>query len=277
MAWQLGAPLWLWGAAVWLVLPNFLMAPVSEAACSGAVGDSATCSLNYRINEDFIGGTGDQSSVSTGGNYKSSPFTDDGGSTLGDNAVGNSSSTSYQVNSGFNTTAQPGLTFVINTGAVNLGVLTASAKATGTATFSAKNYTSYGYAVTAVGTAPTNSGHSLTSLPSDTASSVGNEQFGLNVVSNPSAGVGADPVQNPAGPPTFGYGEAGDGASGVYGINRPYTIPDQWRYVPGETVASAPRSSGETDYTMTFMANISSTTPGGTYAGNLTLICTGTY
>ena len=164
---------------------------------------------------------------------------------------------------------------MVDTTLVDLGTLSASVKATGTATFHAINYTSYGYAITIVGTAPTNAGHPLSPLATDTASIVGTEQFGVNTVLNTSAGVGADPVQTPSG--SFSYGVAGDGATGTYGTTRPYTVPDKWRFNSGETVASAPKSSGQTDYTMTFLANMSNTTPGGKYTGNITLVATGTY
>ncbi len=238
-----------------------------------ATGDSDLVSPSFRISESEVGGSGDFNSASS--HFSFAPGTDDGGSTLGDNFVGNSASGHYQTNAGFNTTAQPNLTFIINSGSVSLGALSTSAKTTGTATFSVKNYTSYGYIVQLVGTPPSNSGHPLTALTSDTASSVGNEQFGVNVVRNTSAAVGADPAQVPGS--SFSYGVAGDGSTGTYGTTRPYTISDKWRYNSGETIASAPKSSGETDYTLTFMANISTLTPGGQYSGNLTLVATGTY
>jgi hypothetical protein len=158
---------------------------------------------------------------------------------------------------------------------VNLGILTAAAKSTGTATFSVKDYTSYGYVVQIIGATPTSRGRALTALTTDTASSAGTEQFGVNTVLNTSAGVGADPVQFPSA--GFSYGVAGDGVSGTFGTTRPYTITDKWRYASGETVASGAKSSGETDYTMTFLANISALTPSGTYVGNISLVATGTY
>ncbi len=75
----------------------------------------------------------------------------------------------------------------------------------------------------------------------------------------------------------FSFGVAGDGTTGTFGTTRPYTISDKWRYNSGETIASSPKTSGETDYTITFLANISALTPGGAYAGNIILCATGTY
>ncbi len=234
---------------------------------------AVSSSTGYSINEDQIGGSGDFNSAST--TYSNAPSADDGGSSLGESAVGNSSSANYQTNSGFNTTAQPSLTFVVNTSNVNLGALSVGSKSTATATFNVKDYTSYGYIVQVIGPTPTYAGHSLTALTTDTASVAGTEQFGINTVLNTAAAVGANPVQVPDA--TFSFGVAGDGSTGTFGTTRPYTISDKWRYVSGETIASGQKSSGETDYTMTFLSNISTTTPSGTYSGGIALVATGTY
>lgn len=253
-----------------------MAAAVLVLAVSGvaqATTDPSMNSNSYSVTESEVGGIGDFGEQSS--NYSLVPSTDDGGATLGESAVGNSSSNSYSTNSGFNTTAQPGLTFVVNTASVNLGALSTSVATFGTATFDATDYTTYGYAVQIVGATPSMGSHHLTALTTDTASSAGTEQFGVNTVHNVSAGQGADPQQVPSS--VFGFGVAGDGTTGTYGTSRPYTISDKWRYVSGETVASAPKNSGDTHYTMTFLANISNLTPGGTYTGGLTLVATGTY
>ncbi|HEX3082168.1 MAG TPA: hypothetical protein VHQ86_02855 [Candidatus Saccharimonadia bacterium] len=234
-----------------------------------ALGDPSSNSTNYQVIEGEIGGNGQFNSNSL--NYNINPNVDDGGASLGESTVGNGGSTNYQTNSGFNTTAQPGLTMIVNTGAVNFGTVTLATKMTQTATFSVKNYTSYGYVVQIIGSSPTQGSHQLTALTTDTAYNATVEQFGLNSVLNTVTGVGANPVQNPSGPPTFGYGVAGDGSTNHY------VQSDKWRFNSGEIVASAPKSSGETDYTLTFMLNAITTTPGGSYQGNLSLVATGTY
>lgn len=235
-------------------------------------------SSNYGMNESEVGTVGDFSGASA--NYSMIPGVDDSGSTLGENAVGDSASASYQSSGGFNTTAQPGLTLVVNTSSVNFGTLSSGAATFRTATFDVTNYTSYGYVAQLVGTAPTYNGHQLAPLTTDTASSAGNEQFGVNTVNNPVAGSGADPAAPPNG--INSQGVAGDGITGTYGTTRPYTVPDKYRFVSGETIASAPKSSGATRYTMTLLANISTVntpvTPGSSgYVGNLQILVTGTY
>ena len=237
------------------------------------LADSTQQSTSYSINESQIGGIGDFNSQST--NYSFKPGVDDGGSTLGDSFVGNSSSTNYQSNAGFNTASSPTLSFAVTSSNVNLGVLSTGALSTGTATFNVKNYTSSGYVVQVVGTGLTMGGHALTPLTTDTASVPGTEQFGFNTVLNSVAGVGANPVQVPSS--SFSYGVSGDGTTGAFGSTRPYTISDKYRFVPSDIIASAPKSSGETDYTATFMANISNSTPGGTYQGNIVFVATGTF
>lgn len=251
-------------ASVWLIWPHWLLAAV----------DPRSASTNFSVVEGTLGATGDINATST--NFSQLGI-DDGGSTLGDIAVGNSASATFQTNSGTNTTNSPVLSMAVTSGSANLGTLAVGAKSTATATFRVKNYTSYGYSVTIIGTAPTNSGHALTALTTDTASnSTGTvEQFGLNTVLNTTAGVGADPIQVPGS--TFSYGVAGDGATGTYGTTRPYTISDKWRFNTGDIIASSPKSSGETDYTMTFLANIMPTTQGGMYTSAMTVVATGQY
>jgi len=234
-------------------------------------------SSNYSMLESELGGTGDFQSNSA--SYTNVPGTDDSGSTVGDNAVGNSSSASYQTNSGFNTTSQPGLALSVSSSQVNLGALSGASASTATATFDVANYTTNGYVIALSGTPPSNSGHALTALTTDASSANNTEQFGINLVlnhspANPVPGS-ADPQQVPGA--TFSYGVAGDGYSGTYGTTRPYTIDGQYRYNNGETVASAPKSSGDTRYTITFMANMSPSTPGGLYTGSFSIIATGTY
>jgi hypothetical protein len=235
--------------------------------------DATQLSPSYSINESQIGGIGDFNSSSS--NYSFKPGVADGGSTLGDSFIGNSSSTNFQTNSGYNTASSPTLSFSVTSSTVNFGTLSTAFVQTGTATFNVKNYTSSGYVVTVIGNGLVSGGHTLNRLATDTASIAGTEQFGLNTVSNPVASIGANPVQIPSA--SFAYGVSGDGLTGIFGTTRPYTIPDKYRFISGETIASAPKTSGETDYTASFMTNISNSTPGGTYQGNITFVATGSF
>jgi hypothetical protein len=262
-----------------------------------STSDPSMLSNSYSVVESEIGGSGCANvpggspgySCGTSSNYSVNPNIDDGGSSLGENAVGNSSSASYQTNSGFDTTAQPGLMVTVS-GPAAFGVLNTAVAKTATSTFSVRDYTSSGYVVQIVGSTPTNGSHNLTAMTTNArgdASSAGSEQFGLNLVANTSP---ANPVPGSAnpicqtgqvpGPTAFCSGVAGDG-TGTYGLNAlggtPYTVDGRYRYVSGETVAYGPSSSGETDYTITFLANQSLNTPAGVYSGNLDIAVTGTF
>jgi hypothetical protein len=94
-------------------------------------------------------------------------------------------------------------------------------------------------------------------------SQAGVEQFGLNLVANTSpVSLGANPNHG-----QFGVGSAATN----------YATTNNYRFVSGETIASAPKSSGMTIYTISYIVNVSSLTPGGQYSSNQTVICTGTY
>jgi hypothetical protein len=254
-------------------------------------------STTYSVDESEIGGSGcvnlptgtSTGTYSCGGSasYSLNPNIDDGGSSLGENAVGNSSSASYSTNSGFDTTAQPGLMITVSGTPAGLGVLSTGAARTAVATFSVRDYTSSKYIVQIIGATPAYAGHNLTAMTTNAwgdASANNNEQFGINLVANTTPNTaGADPVcqtgQTP-GPTTYCSGVAGSG-TGTYGLNgvggTPYTVGGRYRYVSGETIASGPASSGETDYTITFLANQGPATVAGAYTGNLAIVATGTY
>jgi hypothetical protein len=214
------------------------------------------CSTTYCTTETFFGTGGDNASST---NYQAKQ-------TAGELGVGNTSSTNYQANAGFNTTNDPYLEFTVNASNIDFGVLSTSTPAVGTATFSVRNYLSNGYAVRTVSDPPTNGAYILAGMSSAAASSPGTEQFGINLVANTSpSSFGANPVQVPDG--TFSFGAASAG----------YNTANLFKYVKGDTVAQSSVSSGQTNYTVSYLINIGSKTAGGTYTMNHTLVATGTY
>jgi hypothetical protein len=234
-----------------------LLALISALAiCLAPLQAVASSSSNFKIEEDFVGGGGREESSST--NFKTLD-------SLGATGVGDSAGTLYGQQSGATTTNDPSLSFIVDTSSVNLGSLSTSLTRTGTATFKVLNYTSYGYIVQIIGNPPGNGGHTLTGMSSPAASDDGTEQFGINLKDNSSPDIGAEPVQVPDS--SFSFGVAASG----------YNTADNFKYVSGDTIASAPKSSGRTDYTISYIANISTNTPGGSYSGNQTLIVVGTY
>lgn len=211
-------------------------------------------SNNYQFAEPAVGFDGLVQSSST--NYQSLE-------SVGGSAVGNYSSNGYQVQAGATTTADPTLSFAVNGTSANFGSFSPSSAATATSSFTVLDYTSYGYAVQIFGTAPTNGAYTIASMPTATASTAGTEQFGINLVANTSPTTfGANPVYG-----LFGVGSAATN----------YNIANLFRYVNGDIIATAPKSSGVTTYTISYIVNTSSITPSGLYTSNQSIICTGTY
>ena len=218
---------------------------------------AAISSPGYSIDEDFIGGGGLVESSSP--NYTAQD-------SIGAPAVGDASGAGYQTQSGATTTSDPSLIFAVNTATIAFGSLSTASTATATATFDVWNYTSHGYVVKVVGSPPSNGVHTLAAMGSAGSATIGTEHFGMNLVANTSpTNFGADPVQVPSG--AFSFGAAATG----------YSTANTYKYVAGDTVAESVKSSGHTTFTASYIANISPTTPGGTYVGTQTFVCIGTY
>lgn len=233
-----------------LALLALLIVPATALAAQSS-------SSNYQVNEVFFGNGGDLNDCSASYCAKES---------VGETSVGNTKSTNYQAQGGFNTDRTPYLQFIVNASTTNIGVLSTGSATTTTGTFSVKNYLSSGYSVVTVSNPPINSTFTMHNLTSPTASSPGTEQFGINLVANTSPTTfGADPAQNPSS--AFSFGAAASG----------YNTPNQYKYVPGDTIATSNKSSGETDFTISYLYNISTTTPGGIYTFNDVLVATATF
>jgi hypothetical protein len=218
---------------------------------------SQSSSPNYQVNEVFFGAGGDLNECSTTYCAKDS---------IGETGVGDISSTNYQAQAGFNTDRTPYLQFIVNTTSVNLGILTTASATYTTATFSVKSYLAGSYTVINASPPPQNNSYTMHSLTSPTASIPGTEQFGINLVANTSpATFGVAPLQVPG--TTFSYGQVAAG----------YNTANLYKYVQGDTIAYSNQSSGETDYTISYIYNISSVTPGGTYTMNHVLVATSTF
>ena len=212
-------------------------------------------SSHYEFTETSLGGSGQTGAQSA--NFQSQQA-------VGILGVGSSASANFQTSAGNITTNDPALAFAITSASANFGNFSAGTAAVSTSTFQVLNYTSYGYVVQIVGNPPSNStGHTITAMSSTAPSQAGIEQFGINLVANTSpVSLGANPNHG-----QFGFGSASSN----------YGTADNYRFVSGETIASAPKSSGLTTYTISYIVNVNTLTPGGQYSSNQTLVCTGTY
>jgi hypothetical protein len=234
------------------------VAAAAFAAASGSVEPAASAqsltSPHYQFEESVLGG---------GGLVQSSSANYQAGESIGEAAAGDSASANFQTQAGNKTTSDPTLSFAVNNSIANFGNFSPGTAATATSTFSVSNYTSYGYAVQIVGNPPTNGTYTIPALTTATPSNTGTEQFGINLVANTlPVSLGANPDHG-----QFGFGSA----------TTNYGTSNYYRYVSGESIVSAPKSSGITNYTISYIVNVNSLTKGGQYASNQVIICTGTY
>lgn len=213
-------------------------------------------SPSYQIEEYSLDSGGTFDAMSPNYNLRGS---------IGDLSAGNATSPNYQLWSGYTTSEEEYLEFVVTGATLDFGVLDTGLTSTATATFYVRSYLSNGYVVTTDADPPTNATHQLAPMTGGGAAAPGTEQFGINLVDNSSPNIGANPSQYPDS--TFGFGYAASG----------YDTADSFRYNKGDIVARADTSSGRTDYTMSYIMNISNVTPGGVYTMLHTLVATATY
>lgn len=216
-------------------------------------------STNYSVDEVFFGSGGELEACSTSYCSKQS---------AGELAAGETSSTNYRAQAGFNTNREEYLEFIVNNANIDLGYLGETYTSFTSATFSVKAYLAHGYTVINAGDPPETNDvtpHTLTALTTPTAASVGVEQFGINLVDNSAPNVGATRTQDPDN--TFSFGEpTGD-----------YDNVNQYKYVKGDAIASSNRSSGQTTYTVSYIYNMAANTVAGTYTFNHDMVAVGTY
>lgn len=247
-AWKQTSKIFILGAMVVVGWPTLAYAAQSN-------------SPNYSVNEVFFGSGGELNACSASFCSKQS---------AGETGVGATGSTNFKAQAGFNTNRAESITFVVNNANINLGVLQPGTTYTATASFSVKTYLSNGYQVRTISPPPGNGGHNLNTSPTAIASNRNSEQFGINVVANTTAcgapiNFGAGPLQVPDA--TFSFGVAASG----------YNTCGLFKYGVGDVIAASPKSSGETDYTLSYIFNTSNVTPAGTYSMDHTLVATGYY
>lgn len=214
-------------------------------------------STHYQVNEAFFGAGGELNACSTNFCSKQS---------VGELAVGTICSNLYCGQAGFNTDREPYIQFIVANTNVDLGELDTEETKTTTAAFAVKAYRSHGYAVINASDPPRNNSHTMNALSTPTASLIGEEQFGINLVANTSpVNFGSDPQHAPDS--TFSFGE----------VSNDYGTANFFKYVKGDTVAYSSRSSSATTYTVSYIFNMSNVTPGGTYTMRHVLVATGTY
>lgn len=231
------------------IMCSLLVAIVSVGAISG-IAAAQSSSTNYRVDEYYFGTGGELEACSDDYCAKQS---------AGELAVGRTASANYQAQAGFNTVTEPVLEVAVN-GDVDFGILDTESTATGTANIQVRTYLSSGYNMIIEGPAPTYWNHSLDTANFPEASAAGTEQFGINLVNNATPNIGSDAVQVPDSSFSFGLPTAN------------YSTPDEFMYNDGDIVAYSASSSGQTNYTLSMIANMANNTPAGRYTTELSVI-----
>lgn len=148
--------------------------------------------------------------------------------------------------------------------AVSLGTFSSASTSSGTSVMAASTNGGSGYVITVNGstlTCTTCSGTpTIAALSSQTAASVGSAQFGLNLRANTTPSVGAD--------------LSGSG-TGTYSAN--YGTANQYRFVTGDSVATASASTNANTFTASYIVNVPGSQAAGTYTATMNYICTATF
>jgi hypothetical protein len=230
--------------------------PVLLAVCIPfVIGSSAmavdSSSSHYQVTQtQFTSGTSVQS---CSGSYCAKV-------SVGDAAVGNATSTTKSATFGSITNSDPLLEVIVSAGQSNLGTLTSETTATKTTSVKIRNYLSEGYVLQIIGAPPKFGGHTLSTSNTPAQSVPGTEQFGINVVANTNPTVGSNLVQVPDAATSFGV------------VYPNYATPNLFMFQSGDNVAHSTKSSGETDYTISMIVNISNGTPAGHYSGDFSAV-----
>lgn len=221
---------------------------------AGAVHAETSTSSHYQITETQFGA----SQQSCSGQYCAQ-------TSIGNPAAGNTIASSTAKFEDI-TNNEPLLDVIIEPGDSNLGTLTTQSTATKTTSIKVRSYLiGGGYALQIIGDPPKFNGHTLNALTTPTNSSPGIEQFGMNTVANTSPVVGANPVQVPDG-------------QQIFGIATPdYQTANKFKYVSGDTVGKGITDSGQTEYTLSMIVNISNSTPAGHYSGDFMTVVVPVY
>lgn len=138
-----------------IILVAFVASPLVYTELASAAPTYSSSS--YGVDEVFMG---------AGGANDMSSATYRGRASLGDTAVGNSASGSYQAYSGFTTNADPYIEMDVTTSSTDLGYLSTTATSSATTTFTVRTYLASGYNVVNGSDPPTNtSGGAAISTP----------------------------------------------------------------------------------------------------------------
>lgn len=143
---------------------------------------------------------------------------------------------------------------------LNFGILSSSSTSTGTSQMAAGTNGIGGYVISVLGTTMTSGNNVINALTTPTLSSIGTQQFGLNLVSNTSPSVG----QSVTGP-------------GTASPRPEYSQVNRFKFVNGDTVAEAVLPSDMDKYTVSYIVNVPELQKPGLYSSTLTYVALATF
>lgn len=152
------------------------------------------------------------------------------------------------------------LTFTLGSTTVPLGTITSSSTGSGTSTMTVGTNAATGYSVKYAGTTLTSAGGTIAALASGGTSSQGTSQFGINLVANTTPSVGS----NVSG------GGTGAAATG-------YNTANNFKFLAGDTVASAGAATNNNVFTTSYIANVATNTAAGQYSTAITYTATANF
>lgn len=118
-----------------------------------------------------------------------------------------------------------------------------------------------GFAITANGSAPAAGSSVIQGLEQPTASQVGINQFGINLVENTQPKIGKNPE--------------GEWANAI--ASSDYSQPDKYKFVSGDIIAYSPNVSLMKKFTVSYILNSSPTLRPGAYATSVNYIASGRF
>jgi len=184
---------------------------------------------------------------------------------IGDSTSGSATNGTTSAVFGSVSAGEPSLDVIVDPGISALGTLSTETTASKTMIVRVRSYLSSGYTMQIVGDPPKYGNHTIATPATPSDSAPGTEQFAINAVANTLPAVGADPLQVPSDLMSFGAARSN------------YAQANKFMYQSGDTVASSSTESGETDYTISMILNISNGTPAGKYSGDYSAIVVPVY
>lgn len=153
------------------------------------------------------------------------------------------------------------LSFEIGSSVVNLNTLSKNSTGVGSSTMTVGTNAQLGYTISYNGTTLTSGANTITAMSTQTASTQNTKQFGMNLVANTS--------------PVIGTNKAGSGngfAASSYGT------ANQFKFLTsGDALAYATGPTNDNLFTVSYIANIDSSTAAGVYTSLITYTVTANY